>query len=230
MSHGVPNIARREVKFIAYDTRHHTLLHWLHVNPAGFIPPYPDRWVNNIYFDTHDCAAYAENLSGVSSRNKVRYRWYGGSRKPTAGILEIKLKRNCFGWKLRFKVNKTPYQLGGSWRTIRQLISDQLPAPGKKWLEANPVPVFINRYFRRYLISGDRRIRVTIDSQQGVWEQRLKPFPNFTHPANLPKISVVEFKFDRKDHDLASQFIQGMPIRADRHSKYVTGVRAIRGL
>ena len=51
MYHQVPELARYEIKFVAYEGNFHTLLHWLHMHPAGFISPYPDRRVNNIYFD-----------------------------------------------------------------------------------------------------------------------------------------------------------------------------------
>ena len=71
---------RHEVKFAAYATAIRGMLrHWLHMHPAGFFSPYPERQVNNVYFDTWDYRAYAENLAGVSERSKVRYRWYGDS-------------------------------------------------------------------------------------------------------------------------------------------------------
>ena len=57
---------RHEVKFAAYVIDYADLRHWLHMHPAGFRPAYPDRRVNNIYFDTWDYRAYAENLAGVS--------------------------------------------------------------------------------------------------------------------------------------------------------------------
>jgi hypothetical protein len=84
-----------------------------------------------------------------------------------------------------------------------------------------------NRYFRDYFLSRDGMVRVTIDTQQAVWDQRFKPRPNLTRRANLPRSLVVEFKFDRENCDVASQLVQGMPIRVSRHSKYINAVRAI---
>lgn len=224
----VPETARLEIKFVAYEINYHTLLHWLRMHPAGFVAPYPDRRVNNIYFDTHSYLAFTDNLSGSSSRTKVRYRWYGESPGPDAGTLEIKQKRNFFGWKLRYKVPKTLYKNEANWRAIRQSLLAQLPPDGKKWLDANPMPVLINRYLRKYFVSSDGKVRATIDTQQAVWDQRFKPSPNFTRSANLAKTIVVEFKFDRQDRDLASRLLQGMPLRVSRHSKYINGVRAIQ--
>jgi hypothetical protein len=229
MNSEIPETSRIEMKFIASDVYYHSVLSWLHLHSEGFASPYADRWVNNIYFDTHDLTAYDENLSGASSRTKVRYRWYGDSVYPDSGALEVKQRRNIYGWKSRFKVVKTPYVEGSSWRTIRGLLLDQLPPEGKRWLDANPVPVLINRYFRKYFISGEGDVRATIDSRQKVMEQRFKAYPNVIHPANIPEIIVVEFKFDRKHYDKASHMIQGIPIRRGRHSKYITGVKALSG-
>ena len=227
MNRLIPETSRIEVKFVVNDIYHDILLNWLHLHSEGFTSPYPDRWVDNIYVDTYDLAAYAENLSGVSSRTKVRYRWYGESVYPDSGTLEVKQRRNLFGWKFRFKIDKSPYIEGSSWRTIRELLLDQLPPEGKRWLDANPLPVMINRYFRKYFISGENDVRVTLDSRQKVMEQRFKAYPNFTHSANIPEILVVEFKFDRKHYDKASHILQGIPVRRGRHSKYITGVKAI---
>ncbi|RJQ53774.1 MAG: polyphosphate polymerase domain-containing protein [Nitrospiraceae bacterium] len=226
----VPETSRTEVKFIAGAAQFHMLLTWLRVHPAGFVSPFPDRRVNNIYFDTYDWTAFAENLSGVSSRTKVRYRWYGDSVYPDAGTLEVKKKRNCHGWKLQFKIGAPPYGPGAGWQEIIQSLLEQLPPEGRRWLKDNPVPVIMNRYMRKYLVSGNAKVRVTIDSGMCVWEQRFKPYPNFIHRANMPDLSVVEFKFSRGDYEAASQVIQGIPIRQGRHSKYVTGVRAVAGL
>lgn len=220
---------RQEIKFAAYDVHYHHILHWLRLHPAGFTAPYADRWINNIYFDTHNYSAYTDNIAGASARTKIRYRWYGNSKTPAIGTLEIKYKRNHLGWKLHFKVNDTPYKPGANWKTIRQLLFQQIPPEGKNWLNANPAPILINRYYRKYFISADGKIRVTVDNQQTVLDQRFKTYPNFTHRANIPNTLVVEFKFAKQERELASQLIQGIPIRVSRHSKYIIGMNAISG-
>jgi len=63
MNSSVPDHARLEIKFAAYEVQVHTLLHWLYMHPARFFMPFPDRWVNNIYFDMHNYHAFTENLS-----------------------------------------------------------------------------------------------------------------------------------------------------------------------
>lgn len=223
----VPENARYEIKFVAREHHLHRLLQWVRLHRAGFIQAYPDRTINNVYFDTQDCHAYAENLSGASARRKVRYRWYGNDLQINAGTLEVKCKRNYFGWKQRHKISSPPDKGGASWREIRQSMLSELPDDGKRILLNNPNPVLINQYHRKYFVTRDGIIRLTIDRNQAVWDQRYKPKPNYLHRANLCRTLVVEIKFDRNQQAYASQIIQGIPVRVSRHSKYMVGVHTI---
>ncbi|MBT3179246.1 MAG: hypothetical protein HN339_20270 [Desulfobacula sp.] len=44
-----------------------------------------------------------------------------------------------------------------------------------------------------------------------------------------PDFFVVEFKFDRNDRELASRYIQTIPIRISKSSKYCNGLRFLSG-
>jgi SPX domain protein involved in polyphosphate accumulation len=225
----VPEDARLEIKFIANATERHAVKYWLKLNKSAFYKPYPNRWVNNIYFDTYHYQAYNENLSGASSRTKLRYRWYGDSDSHDKGVLEVKCKRNYFGWKIRFPSKSTPELKHSSWQFIFKNLIEQLDSGAKIWLNANPHPVMINRYFREYYVSHDDRIRATIDTHQVVFDQRYKPCPNISKKNNTPDILVLEIKFDRKDRGLANQIIQGLPLRVSRNSKYMFAVNSMNG-
>ncbi|MDA3791225.1 MAG: VTC domain-containing protein [Desulfobacula sp.] len=229
MSIAVPEDARCEIKFVAHESEADYLRQWLHLHWAGFKVPYPDRWVNNVYFDTLHYFAYQENLSGASARTKVRYRWYEQHDYPDKGTLEVKRKRNYFGWKLRFKAYKAPYKNGDHWFDIKRNLMNEMNAEAKIWLQSNPQPVIINRYLRNYYVSQDDRIRATIDVCQSMYDQRYKAYPNVVHKANIPNSLVLEFKFNRHDNKYASSILQGLPLRVSRNSKYMTGVKAICG-
>jgi len=226
MSRPKPDNTRQEIKFVAYETEHPTILQWIRTHRARFIQPYPGRQVNNVYFDTYDFAACEENLSGASARTKIRYRWYGKSLAPAAGTLEVKRKRNFFGWKFQYQIAENPTVEGATWHDIRQSILRQLPEEARFWLRLNPCPVIINRYYRIYFVSSDNTVRVTVDSRQSVFDQRLRSALNLTRPVHIPRSVIVEFKFDREHRVHASDFMQSFPIRVSRHSKYMTGVLA----
>ncbi len=223
----VPKESRQEIKFVT-NLRDADVVHqWLRLHPLGFSEAFPVRTVHNIYFDTFEYSAYAENLAGVSDRTKVRYRWYGDSLLPAPGKLEIKQKRNQYGWKLLYKVPDLAVDESTTWTEIRAAISSQLDHEGQLWLQQNPWAVMINHYRRYYYLSACGRVRITLDFDQMVWDQRKGPRPNVRLKANLPETIVVECKFDRAERGLATQVLNGLPIRVARHSKYMNAVSAI---
>jgi hypothetical protein len=224
----VPKDTRQEIKFVANFYSYPKVLAWIKLNRHGFFREYQDRWVNSIYFDTYDYHAYSSNLSGESSRRKVRYRWYG-EKIISSGQVEIKNKRNYFGWKNIYNIPNSPYREGDTWQNIKEKITTYLPEEAKQILKFYNFPVIINRYHRSYYISLDRKIRVTIDTNQSTYDQRYKLFPNFFTKSKLPDTFVIEVKFDRSDRHIASEFITGLPIRVSRHSKYMNSVNSVAG-
>ena len=42
----------------------------------GFNKQYPDRVINSIYMDTVNYDFAKDNISGISNRKKIRFRWY----------------------------------------------------------------------------------------------------------------------------------------------------------
>lgn len=225
----VPEETRCEIKFVANELEFQRLNFWLRQHPACFYKAYPDRIVNNIYFDSLNHRSYSDNISGASSRVKVRYRWYGSSIQPTEGALEIKCKRNQYSWKIIYGLKNFPDWQDKSWRELRAEMIERLPVDSRKWLDSYPVPVLINRYNRKYFISRNENVRVNLDSNLSIYDQSRKPYPNYSFKTNLPKIFVLEVKFPRELRDKASQIIGDIPIRVSRHSKYITGFHSING-
>lgn len=219
---------RHEVKFVALALRLRELEHWVRVHPMGFVEAYPPRRVNNVYFDNDALFAFHENLVGASSRSKLRLRWYGDTFAPEQGILEVKRRRNMVGWKLS---RTTPgFDLERhDWRRLRRSLAAHLDPEIRIWFDASPRPVILNRYMRRYYLSRDGKVRVTLDDQQTVYDERFGSRPNVSHRSNLPDTMVVEFKFAPRDRLEGSRATQGIPIRISRNSKYVIGVQSLVG-
>ncbi len=223
-----PVHARHEMKFVSFAGNLALVLNWVKMNPGMFFQPYPDRWVNNVYFDSYHYGAFQDNLTGVSQRTKIRYRWYGQSLQPGPGRLEVKKKRNLYGWKLTQNIKERPYVAGNRWRDVQSNLLNSLDADKKIWLQENPFPILINQYHRRYFISEDQKIRITVDTKQMVFDQRYKSVPNFKRQALISETLILEVKFDRQDNQLGSELIDSLPIRVSRNSKYAIGAFAIR--
>ena len=229
MSLQIPKDARIEVKFV---TRLHAvdrIRNWLALHPACFYQPFPDRKINNVYFDTFDCDSYSENLAGSSSRAKLRYRWYGDSEYPDSGVLELKLKRNFFGWKQRMQVAEMPFSDNDSWSLFRKNLESSANFHWRWALHTRPAQTILNRYSREYYVSGDEKVRFTIDYDQVVFDQRYRRCPNVVNKTSIPRAAIIECKFDRKDRSLASSIIQSLPIRVGRSSKYVLALKSMHG-
>jgi hypothetical protein len=221
-----PDSARFEVKFVAPGIELHGLERWARTHWAGFFAPYPSRTVHNVYFDSYEYRAYAAALLEATEREKLRFRWYGDPYRASDGSVEVKSRRARLGWKLTYPVGAISLA-GVPWSEIRRTIRARLPSSARLRFEAAPFPVLINRYRRRYLVSADQRIRVTIDTDQRILDQRLGGTPNLEREAPAPETVVLEFKFDAEQRHLASLVIQGLPLRVSRNSKYAIGVRSI---
>ena len=229
MNNSSPPLSRYEIKFIADSFQYHKILTWLNQHNSCLKVEYPDRQVNNIYFDSHNHSSYCENIYGSPIKSKVRLRWYGTSEEPKNGSLEIKCKRNQLNWKLIYKVQEDLHKNGADWKSIQSEIRRQLPPGGWKWMDMNPLPVLINRYKRRYFISKDKKVRVTLDSNLKIYDQSRKPFPNYSSKSNLPEVIVMEVKFSRNLRDHVVHTFGNVPLRHSRFSKYVSGVLSING-
>lgn len=221
---------RHELKFILDPLKLDWLRQQIKLHPAAFETAYPPRWVNNVYFDTYDLKAYQENLSGASSRLKVRYRWYGQEALPQPGTLEVKCKRNQFGWKENYKVHDSVLNYGNNWHGVKRSIKEQLPGKAAVIFDRFPQAVLINRYYREYYLSKDGKVRITVDQKQQVYDQRLTGRVNDRHKINLPETIILEVKFDTASRDLGSDVLKGFPVRVSRHSKYAVGVQTMTSI
>lgn len=219
--------SRHEVKFVLPASALPMVERHFKLHPERFRAAFPPRWINNVYFDTFEFDAYADNVSGASRREKVRYRWYGLQRGPGPGVLEVKRRRNVYGWKESFPVRRGPFSPKSTWRQVRQNIRSQIPLEGRLWLDGAPQPVIVNRYRRTYFVSGDQRVRVTIDTDLQVFDQRRSSIPRLDHPMPAEDELIVEFKCAREDRRRANITIQGLPSRVGRNSKYVRAVEAL---
>ena len=218
---------RFEVKFVGSADAWPVIEPWIRTHPAGFREPFPPRHVNNTYFDTPSLGAFEENLVGASVREKVRLRWYGpGDDFAEHGTLEIKLRRNKLGWKLSYPVADMP-RLNDSWREARTRLSDQLPPDARIHFDAHPMPALINRYHRKYFLSSDGRIRLTVDTALQGFDQRYGRGPDFRRSIELPEMLVVEVKFAPSDRQRATEVIRGIPLRISRSSKYAMACTAM---
>ena len=199
-------IENQALAFVEQMIRHH---------PWGFSTLFPDRQVNNIYFDTPGMTCYKENVAGIAERKKYRVRWYG-DLEATEGVknqLEIKIKNNALGDKERYDF---PAFALSDWNTLGNIVTDSLSRP------VSLIPTLLNSYQRSYFGLPTEKFRITIDRALGycpLIQESQKP--SIRH---LDEAIIVEIKYDESLEAEANQVLQYIPFRATKNSKYVTGI------
>lgn len=182
-------------------------------HPAGFQKTYPDRQINNVYFDTPGWRTFHENVAGVSLRTKYRLRWYGSATDWIENArFELKKKENLLGTKIIYPVEKKI--------SLEEVsaIPDSLPS-----LRANLlIPTLVNTYERAYYESFDGCFRLTVDQNIRCSSFEARALIKRSFPDEL---RVVELKYKQQDDDRLDEFTQYWPLRLHRFSKYVMGMQ-----
>lgn len=196
-------------------------------HPSGFHEAYPPRWVNNLYLDSPGLDDYHDHVTGLAQRSKSRIRWYGDLRgsisKP---VFEQKLKRGTLSGKRTSAV--PPLVLNGSLneQTLRAMLSDLgMENPLTRCIDERH-PTLINRYHRHYYLSGDGRVRLTVDSDLAFYAPgRTAAALSSRAPAEYAV--VIELKYGPTNSEYAADIANWFPCRIARCSKYVLGIEAI---
>ena len=227
------NNYRSEIKFVCYQHNYFLLKNWIKLHKFNFFKEYEDRNVNNIYFDSFNYKAFNDNLTGLPSRLKVRYRWYGelfSENSTNEGSLEFKFRKNIYGYKKVFKIKDLTLNMNSKWSDIKNKILNALTPEYKILYDRNSEKILINQYKREYFISKNKKLRITLDKNIKIFDQRFTfDKPNFKFKNYTQDYSVMEFKFNKEDKILLNDLDISVPIKASRNSKYINGVRSILG-
>jgi SPX domain protein involved in polyphosphate accumulation len=211
---------RYELKMNFDSTKMNTIIQILLSSPLVFREIYYERKVNNVYFDTLDYQDYKANIDGLYQRSKFRIRWYGES-ETFYPVLEEKIKKGDLGFKKFVKIDTemTQKEVLSHYKKIEIQSLDLSHPFGQRH------PVLINTYIRRYYLSANQKIRVTIDKNL-----------SFSHPMVYHKsidryaIAVLELKFEQADYQQVQTLIQHLNLRFDKNSKYVEGINILNSI
>lgn len=192
--------------------------------PAALRPLHPERIVQSVYFDTWDGAAVHESLAGLSERRKLRLRWYGDDCGVVRASLECKRRSSGVGDKDVFAL-PAPIALQGvaKGRFLREVMRAAPPA----WRErlAGTEPVQWIRYRREYLGSFDGGLRITVDRELVAWDQRFSGVLACRFATPLPRLAIVELKADVAQRRTIEGWLQGLPWRPGRCSKFLMAMQ-----
>jgi hypothetical protein len=217
---------RYEVKMTCPETYLPEVRSWVRVQSDPFVETYPPRQVNNVYLDNEAASSLEDHLSGVSSRRKLRFRWYGEDASAVRGNLELKCRTGRLGCKRYDEIPHTFDLTCISWHDWLEQLRARTSDEGALWLSAIVRPTLVNHYMREYLATLDGQIRLTIDYDIWAYDQLLYTAPNLDFPLQTERQVVIELKSTpthlRRLSDILTQF----PLRAARNSKYITGIQS----
>lgn len=223
-------LSRYEIKFTVQREHYYRLKNWIMLNPYDFYAPYPPRIVNNIYFDNQECDSYVENLTGCTSRTKLRLRWYGDTFDPKMAVLELKSKRNRLGFKSTHEIRFDNMQLSSmAFRDVVCNIASQLKGDIFFRFKQSDVPIIVNRYEREYFVTRNNRVRATLDGNLAFFDQRNRQRPNLVYSSLAPEISIFEVKTPSLEIEYAEKVISSIELPPSKSSKYVLGVQSLLG-
>lgn len=207
---------RYERKYKLYNVTPDILQQAVAVHPASMKKIYPDRQINNIYFDTSTLTTYWDNVNGVAARKKYRVRWYGDDeRKISKPHFEVKARINELGTKKVVRIDDFDLD---SLKFLTRIVNELTHSPGRLQ------PVLMNSYKRAYYGTADEKFRLTID-----WNIRYfgmmfaQRFTRYT--VQDFNATVLEIKYDQSADNETDRITQHFPFRQTKSSKYVTGIQ-----
>jgi len=190
------------------------VLQAVRLHPAGFRKAFPDRQINNIYFDTPSLTTLEDNVSGIANRKKFRVRWYGEDpMQIQSPRFEIKIKQNMLGAKEVQSVDAFSLEdLSVITKTVNQ----------NSGMNHGLRPVLLNSYLRSYFSTSDDLFRITIDRDMRY--HSLLMGHKFQQYMIRDKELIMELKYDEALDGRTDRITQHLPFRQTKSSKYVTGV------
>ena len=216
---------RFEKKFSTSENNLSQIFALIKFHPAGFSELYRERIVNSIYFDSPDFNMYSDSINGALSRKKFRLRWYG-SENSINSFLEVKKKEGEKGSKERFKLNPILKTDKITSEFIVNLIEMSKVKDNQILNFFNYYPVLLCTYKRRYFLSSNKSIRLTVDYEIGY-----SPFSyNYSISecrAIFDSSLILEYKYP---YFIDKSFLINLdilPLRQTRFSKYSNGVELL---
>jgi hypothetical protein len=215
---------RVERKFVPISLPENEVTWAILSNPAVFLPAFPDRYVNSIYFDSGNLCSYMDGAIDAEERGKYRVRWYGKSFKDAhKPILEFKAKKNYFGSKIRFPLPAFNFENLLPAQTTRALLKDSDVPLAIKNLLAGYKPVLLNRYLRSYFKAPFNNIMITVDRDVLVSSSRVGKNPRWRRLRD----TVVEMKYPPNLEKEAREIMSLLPFRLTKNSKFMLGIETL---
>lgn len=186
---------------------------------------YYERKINSVYYDTYNYDLYSDSINGLSTRNKIRARFYESDYLSEVK-LEIKKKEEY--------LNNKQYPL-----LVCKENGKLLPLKFNNKLEHNldiKIPAHIAfiykpkimvSYKRRYFLFKDRQLRLTVDYDIEFMKTNLHLKNIYIENKRSFNRDVIEMKYSDSyeiNKNLIKSICNNFEIQLSRFSKYCSGI------
>ena len=219
---------RYEKKFRVSRLQFLDIVNILH--QLSFKKHYEDRFISSIYYDTLDFKLYRDSIQGISVRKKIRLRYYNEIFNKIN--IEKKIKYGDLGFKIISPLTKkTQYKITN---LLKKSIHNHKNFNQKILIPSNIdnsyFPVSLVEYLRKYFISNDKNIRITLDEKIN-YSRILKNKENYTLINNISdKVGVIEIKFEDNEvfsKKLLHKLTTFLNCNLSRNSKYCNSIELL---
>lgn len=180
-----------------------------------FFEIFKERRINNLYYDDLDYNSLMDNIDGLSEREKYRIRWYGDKFENSIKQFEVKTKSEFLNTKKVIELGKYQIKDFSDMESSFENLLRHLQFNDKHLFfhfQSKSLKIF-NSYVRKYFLSRDKNIRITIDHNLEFYSPQTK---NVFKENNI----VVEIKY-KKDVGFINDFKK---LTISKYSKYVKGI------
>lgn len=218
---------RYERKYYISNVPTSEVLNAIKLNTAGFSEIYYERQINNIYFDTPGYESYYDNVDGSFDRLKARIRWYGSTfgsaKKP---VLELKIKKGLMGYKKNFQLMDIHVDASITKEKLKKAMLSSIDDPAVAQYLSLMNPALLNVYTRKYFISSDQGIRLTMDTAMHYY--KINNMNNlFLASVKDDTGIVIELKYNIENEMNVNSVSAEFPFQMTKNSKYLQGLSRI---
>ena len=182
---------------------------------------YELRRVNSLYYDDYGYSLYYESVNGISDRAKLRARFYNYGN-------------GSFNFERKIKIDDLNTK-----KIEKNFIQNLIPVVGLNFNKNLKLPskvgqiyfpkVFVS-YLRRYFLSPDKKVRITID--QKIDCHKVKVINNLISIGNKKQIQhgILEIKYSQKDNlnqNLTDELTNTFNFTLCRSSKYCQSIELL---
>lgn len=195
----------------------------------GFREVFHERIVNSLYYDDFNFGLYFESQNGLSTRKKIRVRYYDGF--PSKAIIENKIRKGEQNNKKFFELQNINSNLipmfNGSGHQNKYIID--VP----KSIDNIYHPVVLISYKRKYFISRDSQVRATLDKKITFFKSSTKNNKILIKGKRNLDHDILELKYDSNYYPESSELMKiynEFNLILSRSSKYCKSISKLYNL